>query len=284
MPETTTLTTTDAPTETHLVSEKEVKRAWLRYYMFAETGISYERLQALGFTHALLPILKKLYPVKQDLAEALKRHLVFYNTEAVFGAPINGVVISMEEQHAQGKPVNKDAITGIKTGLMGPMAGLGDSIDWATLKPLIFALAAAIGATGNVIAPFILLLLPAIQIVIGRRLALAGFRQGRSSISDLLKSGRIKELITGASTLGLFMMGALSASYVKLATPVQFDFGGGNKPFVLQDVLNGIVPGLLPLAVVFALYLWLGRKKQNLGLVALAVVAVAMLGSVTGIF
>ena len=266
------------------ITEKDVRRSWLRYYIFAETGISYERLQALGWTHGLLPILKKLYPNKQDLSDALKRHLVFYNTEAVFGSPINGVVISMEEQRAHGKPITDQAITGIKTGLMGPMAGLGDSIDWATMKPLIFALAASLAATGNPLAPFVLLLLPLFQILVGLRLSVMGFRQGRSSIQDLLGSGRIRELITAASTVGLFMMGVLSATYVKLSTPVQLDFGNGNEPFVLQNVLDGIVPGLLPLAVVVLLYLWLSRRKQNLALVALVVLAVALLGAFLGIF
>lgn len=266
------------------ITEKDVRKSWFRYYVFAETGISYERLQALGFTYGILPILKKLYPKKEDLAAAMQRHLVFYNTEAVFGAPINGVVISMEEQRAQGKPITDDAITGIKTGLMGPMAGLGDSIDWATMKPLIFALAASLGATGNFIAPFILLLLPLFQIIVGLNLATTGYRQGRSSIQDLLQSGRIKELITGASTLGLFMMGVLSATYISLTTPLSFQFGDDNEPFVVQDILNNLAPGILPLLVVLALYFVLRRKKQNLGLIALSLVVIALLGSLAGIF
>ncbi|WP_156037738.1 PTS system mannose/fructose/sorbose family transporter subunit IID, partial [Glycomyces tenuis] len=266
------------------LTEKDVRKSWFRYYLFAETGISYERLQALGFTHGLLPILKKLYPKKADLSAAMQRHLVFYNTEAVFGAPINGVVISMEEQRAHGKPITDDAITGIKTGLMGPMAGLGDSIDWATMKPLIFALAAALGATGNIFAPFILLLLPLFQIIVGLNLATTGYRQGRSSIQDLLRSGRVKELITGASTLGLFMMGVLSATYISLTTPLSFQFGDGNEPFVVQDILDGLAPGILPLLVVLGLYFTLRRRKQNLGLIALILVAIALLGALAGIF
>ncbi|MHB7374588.1 PTS system mannose/fructose/sorbose family transporter subunit IID, partial [Klebsiella pneumoniae] len=86
--------------ETKLITEKDVKNSWLYYYIVAEMGISYERLQALGFTTALLPILQKLYPDQEDLKQAIKRHLVFYNTEAVYGAPINGIVIAMEEQKA----------------------------------------------------------------------------------------------------------------------------------------------------------------------------------------
>lgn len=140
--------------ETKLITEKDVKNSWLYYYIVAEMGISYERLQALGFTTALLPILQKLYPDQEDLKQAIKRHLVFYNTEAVYGAPINGIVIAMEEQKARGADIDDDTITGIKTGLMGPMAGIGDSIDWATLKPIIFGLAVTLSTNGSVLGLF----------------------------------------------------------------------------------------------------------------------------------
>ena len=262
-----------------LITEKDVRNSWLTYYMFAETGISYERLQALGFTTGMIPILKKLYPDKEDLSEALERHLVFYNTEAVFGSAINGITIAMEEQKAQGEPVTGEAITGIKTGLMGPMAGIGDSIDWATFKPIIFALGASLSANGNIIGAFVLLILPIIQILIGRKLSVYGYRMGRESIKELLHSGRINELIIGASTLGLFMMGALSSTYVKITTPVKINFGSGNEPFVLQHIIDSIIPGLLPLLAVWGIFWWLRKKNQNIGVIMLIIIAISLVGS-----
>lgn len=270
-------------TKSSLITEQDVKKSWLTYYITAEMAISYERLQALGLTFSLIPILKKLYPKKEDLSAALQRHLVFYNTEAVFGSVINGITIAMEEKKAQGEAIEEDAITGLKTGLMGPLAGIGDSIDWATLKPIIFALGATLSATGSPIGAFVLLLLPIIQIMIGLNLSAYGYRAGNASIRGILQSGRIKELITGASTLGLFMMGALSSTYVKVSTPVQLSFGSGNKPFVLQDVLNGIVPGLLPLVAVLALYWWLSKKSQNMVLIMIAMIAISLIGAFIGI-
>lgn len=266
-----------------LITEKDVRKSWLLYYMVAEMGISYERLQALGFTTGMIPILKKLYPDQEDLKEALKRHLVFYNTEAVYGSPINGIVIAMEEQKAKGEPVSGESITAMKTGLMGPLAGIGDSIDWATLKPIIFALGASLSAKGNVIGAFVLLLLPLIQIIVGSKLSVYGYKAGRASIRGLLNSGRIKELITGASTLGVFMMGALSSTYVKVSTPLKFNFGSGNEPFVLQKILDGIVPGLLPLAAVMGIYWWLTHKNQNFTVIMLLILAISIGGSLLGI-
>ncbi|AHF75182.1 PTS system mannose/fructose/sorbose family IID component [Sodalis praecaptivus] len=266
------------------ITEKDVKNSWLYYYIVAEMGISYERLQALGFTTGILPILQKLYPDPEDLKLAIKRHLVFYNTEAVFGAPINGIVIAMEEQKAKGADIDDDTITGIKTGLMGPMAGIGDSIDWATLKPIIFGLAVTLSANGSILGAFFLLLLPIIQIVVGRKLAAYGYRAGQASIREILQSGHIRMLITGASTLGLFMMGALSSTYVKLSTPLQFSFGEQNKPFVLQQVIDNIVPGILPLLAVFGIYWWLVKRNQNFTIIMILIVAISIIGALLGIF
>ena len=269
--------------EKKLITIKDVRSHWLRYYMTCEMGISYERLQAVGLCSALVPVLKKLYPNKEDLSKALQRHLVFYNTEAVFGSLINGIVIAMEEQKANGEPIEDETITSLKTGLMGPLAGIGDSIDWATLKPIIFALAATLSATGNPIGCFVLLALPVIQIAIGLNLSVYGYKAGRSSIRDILNSGRIRELILGASTLGLFMMGALSSTYVKLSTPVVINFGKGNEPFILQNVIDGIVPGLLPLAAVLGIYWWLNNKNQKMIMIMLIILAVSLIGAVTGL-
>lgn len=265
------------------ITRKDVRKSWFYYYLVAEMGISYERLQALGFTTSMIPILRKLYPDKKDFSEALQRHLIFYNTEAVFGSPINGMVIAMEEQKAKGEPIEGEAITGIKTGLMGPLAGIGDSIDWATLKPIIFGLGASLSVSGSIIGPFVMLLLPIIQIIIGLKLSVTGYEAGRASIKELLNSGKIKQLITGASTMGLFMMGALSSTYIDVSTPVTFSFSGDTEPFVLQEVLDGIIPGLLPLAVVLGIYWWLLKKNQNFAVIMLLIVAVALIGAFTGI-
>lgn len=270
--------------EQKLISENDVKNSWLYYYMVAEMGISYERLQALGFTASMIPILEKLYPNKEDLKQALKRHLVFYNSETVFSAPINGIVIAMEEQKAKGADIEDDTITGIKTGLMGPMAGIGDSINWATLKPIIFGLGVTLSTGGSILGALFLLLLPIIQIMIGRNLAAYGYRAGQASIREILHSGHIKTLILGASTLGLFMMGALSSTYVKLSTPIQISFGAQNKPFVLQQVLDNIVPGLLPLAAVFGIYWWLLKRSQNFTIIMVLVIFISIAGSFIGLF
>lgn len=270
--------------EKKLLTEKDIKKSWLLYYIFAETGISYERLQSLGLTMSLIPIFKKLYTKKEDFAAALKRHMVFYNTEAVFGSVINGITIAMEEQKSQGAEIDDETITSIKSGLMGPMAGVGDSLDWATFKPIIFALGATLSATGSPLGAFVLLLLPIIQVIIGTNFAVFGYKQGRASVRSILGSGKIQQLLTAASALGIFMMGALSSTYVKLSTPLQFSFGEGNAPYIIQNILDGIVPGILPLGAVLAVYWWLNKKNQNMVAIMLMILAVSLVGAFIGIF
>ena len=227
---------------------------------------------------------KKLYPKKEEMAAALERHLLFYNTEAVFGSVINGIVIALEEQRANGAPIEEDTITAVKSGLMGPMAGIGDSLDWATFKPIIFSLAASLSATGSPIGCFVLLLLPIIQMIIGCKLSVTGYKEGRKSVTNLLSSGKINDLLISASTLGLFMMGALSSTYVKLSTPLEFHFGAGdNAPFVLQSIFDGIIPGLLPLLAVLGIYWWLTHKNQNMIQIVILILVISIGGAFIGL-
>ena len=123
------------------VDKKDIRKSWWIWYLGAEVSNSYERLQSLIFCASMTPVLKKLYKDKAELSEALKRHLNFYNTEGIAGSIVNGITIAMEEQKANNEQGSTDAaITGIKTGLMGPIAGIGDSIIWAAVMPIIIAL------------------------------------------------------------------------------------------------------------------------------------------------
>ncbi|EMG3611044.1 PTS system mannose/fructose/sorbose family transporter subunit IID, partial [Klebsiella pneumoniae] len=111
-----------------------------------------------------------------------------------------------------------------------------------------------------------------------------GYRAGQASIREILHSGHIRTLITGASTLGLFMMGALSSTYVRLSTPLEINFGSENKPFVLQQVIDNIVPGILPLLAVFGIYWWLLKRNQNFTVIMLVIITVSIAGAFLGIF
>ena len=255
---------------------------WI-YYLGAELSNSYERLQSLVFCASMTPVLKKLYSTDEELSAALKRHLVFFNTEGTFGAIIQGIAISMEEQKANGENVTDEAITGIKTGLMGPIAGMGDAIVWAAIMPIIISIFLPFASKGSAIGGIIpLILYPAVTIAIAYGLIQNGYKLGKRSVISLLHGGKMKSIIFTANVIGLTMMGALSASYVTVSTPLTFSFSSGTD-IVIQDILNTVAPGILPLTAVFAIYYYLRKKGPYYNRILLAVVVVAIITSLLGI-
>ena len=266
------------------LTKKDITKSMWIYYAGAELSNSYERLQSLVFCASMTPILKKLYSTDEELSAALKRHLVFFNTEGILGAIIQGITISMEEQKANGENVTDDAITGIKTGLMGPIAGMGDAIIWAALMPILFSIFLPFASEGSAFGGIMpLILFPAITIVISYLLIHNGYTLGKKSIVTLLHGGKMKSIIFTANVIGLTMMGALSASYVTLSTPLEFTVRGGSS-IIVQDILDMVAPGILPLAAVFIIYAYLRKKGPRYTKILLTVVIVSVIASVLGIF
>ena len=262
--------------------KKLVNKSWFRYWLSAEMSNSYERLQSLSFCYSIIPVLKKLYPNKEEFGEAVKRHLNFFNTEPTWGSPILGIAIAMEEEKAKTKQIPGEAITSLKTGLMGPLAGIGDTIDWGTLKTIIYGIAVTFASSGNILGAFIPLVFTCLTFIIGRYLTNFGYTVGKDSVKSILQQGWIKELIFGTSILGLFMMGALTSNFVKIITPLSFEIAKG-QTLVIQEILDSIVPGLLPLCAVFGIYYFLKKGKVNYGVLAIGIVAICLVVSFVGV-
>ena len=115
-----------------LLTKKDINKSFYRWYFDAEVSNCYERQQGVAFCYSMIPCLKKLYTDKGELSGALLRHLNFFNSQGTWSTPIHGITLSMEEERASEGEITDGAITGIKTGLMGPLAGIGDTIDWGT--------------------------------------------------------------------------------------------------------------------------------------------------------
>lgn len=262
------------------LTKKDIRRSWWIWYLGAELSSSYERLQSLVFCASMIPILKKLYPNKTELSSALKRHLSFFNTEAIVGSSIHGITIAMEEQRSITLDQDQDAmITNIKTGLMGPIAGIGDSIIWGAMMPIIIALFLPLGKNGNIFGAIMpILLYSGITILLGLVLSQRGYLIGRNSIMELLQNGQIKNLIEGAAVLGLFMMGALAASYIKVTTPFEITLAN-SKPVIFQEILNSIVPGMLELIAVFSMFFYMKKKGPKYNIIMLFIVVVSIVCS-----
>ena len=266
------------------LTNKELFRTYLRLYITNEMSNSYERLQALNFCITRAPHLKKWYgDRKEEYIEALQRHLQFYNTESTIGSVICGIVLSMEEKKAQGENIPAEAITGIKTGLMGPMAGIGDSLIRSTLKSTILAIACTLALAGNAIGAFFPLLYPTIMIIVGYYMLKLGYDIGRDAVTKVLRSGVFAKIINATGILGMFMMGALSSSYVKVKTPLSFQMENAAKAVVVQDLLDGIIPGLLPLCAVFGIYWYLSKGGRKYSALVWVLFAIALVGSLIGV-
>jgi len=132
------------------VTRGDLIHSWLLWLFFCQGNYNYERLQASGFAYAMTPIIRRLYHTPADISAALVRHMVFFNTEPQWGGPILGATIAMEEQRANGATeIDDDAINSVKSGLMGPLAGIGDTIDQGTITPILLALGIGIAGIGT---------------------------------------------------------------------------------------------------------------------------------------
>ncbi len=267
----------------NLLSKQDVTKSFWLYYFGCEESNSYERLQSLAYCASMIPCLKRLYPAKEDLSEALKRHLAFFNTEGTLGGVIQGISIAMEEESAMEGTIPGSAITSIKTGLMGPIAGMGDAIVWAVVMPIIFGVFIPFAAEGNPlggIAP--LILWPACTILIQYYMTHRGYKLGRASIQGLLQSGVMQSIIYAANVLGLIMMGALSSSYISISSPLSFTMSAGNSIGV-QTILDSIAPGILPLIAVFGIYFYMQKKGPRYNIILIAIVIISVVCAVLGI-
>lgn len=265
-----------------LLTKKDVTKTYLRWWWTAELSNSFERMQALAVGASFAPVLKKLYPEEEDLKAALKRHLGFFNTQAIWGGLIHGSVLAMEEQKAQGEPIPDEVITDFKTGLMGPMAGIGDAIDAGTFLAIFSALGASFAAEGNVIGAFFIVIWCIINFFEGYFFFHYGYKLGRGSIVKVLQGGLVNSIIKGGSILGMFMMGALSAAMVSLSTTVSFNISG--KEISLQETLDKIAPGLLPLILVFFVYWGMTAKKWNASKLLWILIIFSLVGSLIRLF
>ena len=269
-----------------MLSKKEVLRAWFRWWTWSEVGHSFVRMMAPAFCHALIPALNKFYPEKEKdphYAEALERHLTFFNTEAHFGGGPNlGLALAMEEAKAQDyDAVPGEAIMNIKTGLMGPLSGIGDTITWSTLMYLLIGLFLPLAQQGNVIGGIgPVFCLAIICFTIGYILTSKSYQLGYSFVEKMLKTGLINIVIMAASVLGLFMMGGLAAIYVKVSTPLAWTVAGSTTQ--LQSILDAILPGILPLVTVCLVWQFL-KRNRNYFLAAILVTVISLVLGCLGI-
>lgn len=202
------------------LTKKDRISVWLRSN-FIQGSWNYERMQNGGWAYSMIPALKKLYKTKEDRAAALKRHLEFFNTHPYLASPIIGVTLALEEDRANGAPIDDVTIQGVKVGMMGPLAGIGDPVFWFTVKPIIGALAATMAMSGNILGPILYFVLwNVIRLGFMWYTQEFGYKAG-SRISEDLSGNLLQNVTKGASILGMFILGSLVNRWVSVNfTPV----------------------------------------------------------------
>ena len=302
--------------ENKIKLSKADRRSVMLRSQFLQGSWNYERMQNGGWAYSLIPALKKLYPNKDDASAALKRHLEFFNTHPYIAAPILGVTLALEEERANGAQIDDAAIQGVKVGMMGPLAGIGDPVFWFTVRPILEAIAASLATGGSVIAPlFFFFVWNIVRVAFLWYTQEFGYQKGSEITKDL--SGGILQTITkGASILGMFVMGILVQRWTNINFPmviskvkmadgafIKFPQGTVNgaqlqevltamnkgvalssdKVTTLQDNLNQLVPGFAALLLTF-LCMWLLKKKVNPIAIIFGLFAVGIIGHVVGVF
>lgn len=296
------------------LSKADRQKVWWRS-QFLQGSWNYERMQNLGWAYSLIPAIKKLYTNKEDQAAALKRHLEFFNTHPYVAAPIVGVTLALEEEKANGTDIEDAAIQGVKIGMMGPLAGIGDPVFWFTVRPILGALGASLAQASNIMGPIIFFFgWNIIRMLFLWYTQELGYKAG-SEITKDMSGGILKDITKGASILGMFILAVLVERWVSIVFSVnlpgkilskgayiewpngavdgeqlktilgQVQSGLSFDPIkvdTLQGQLDSLIPGLMGLLLTFVC-MWLLKKKVSPITIIIALFVVGIAASFFGI-
>lgn len=265
------------------LSNKELNAIWLRWYFTNLSSMSYEKLMGHTPAYSLIPLAEKYYKDnKEARTSMLTRQSVFFNVEPQVGQLINGINTSLEENIARGGEVSADVPNTIKTALMGPLAGLGDSILQGILIPILLSIAMGLATDGSPLGPIFYIVSYGI---IGTALTFisyrAGYRLGVGAI-DVITGENANRIIRALNVVGVMVVGALSASNIALTTTLNIP--NGSETIALQSTLDGAFPGLLGMLSVLGAWYLLNKKRYSPTKVLLIIVVVVVVLCLLGVF
>ena len=236
------------------ITKKDLRTVFWRSYQ-ALGCYTYDKQQGISYMRALLPVLTKLYPDKEKLKEALNRHNTMFNTTCALVPFCLGITCAMEEEYANAPEGSFDpqSITDVKVALMGPLAGIGDGFFWGTFRVIACGVGAPLAASGNILGVVLYLLLNLVPSTLTRWYGFRlGYRGGREFLARIQADGTLTKLTEAAKILGLTVIGGLVSSIVSVPVSLEIHMGGGS--FILADVLDSIMPNLLPLVLSLVVY------------------------------
>lgn len=239
------------------------------------------KASGLSFEYAMLPVINRYYKTKEERTEAMKRHSVYFNITSAFATFPLGLAASMEQENSQEKDFDEYSINAVKASLMGPLSGIGDSFFWGTFRVIAAGIGISLGKQGSILGPLIFLILYNIPYLLARYYGTyLGFTLGSKYIKEAYENGIMGIITKGVGILGLMMVGGMICQTVGLTTTLHFSMGG--IEYKLQEILDQILKGMLPLASTFICF-GLIRKKVNPNMILIGIILVSFVLSFLGI-
>lgn len=238
------------------ITERDLRKVFWRWLFFGQIGWNYERMQGLCYGYSMMPVLRKLYTDEEDLKRAVRLHTQFFNTEPDVAHLILGANVALEEQ--QGLEA-EEAIVALKTGLMGPFAGVGDTIFGVIIPTVLTSIGAYMALNGSSLGVWIWLAWAFIRMYLRWEFTKIGYNQGTRLVTTM--GSQLQNITESASILGLTVVGALISTVVTPTVPLIFE--RGEVTMEIQGVLDQIMPSLIPAVLVFLVYWLLGRKGMT---------------------
>jgi PTS system N-acetylgalactosamine-specific IID component len=242
-----------------------------------QASFNYERMQAAGWLYCILPGLMKIHgDNEEDLKTSMQHNLEFFNTHPFLVTFVMGIVLSLEQQKA-----DINMIRSVRVAAMGPLGGIGDAIFWFTLVPITAGITANMAINGSLAGPILFLLIfNAVQMLVRFGLMNWSYKLGSQAIEIL--TANAKEFTRAASMLGVFVVGALTSNYG--GTTIALTIENGESPIVIQSILDGVLPKLIPLAITLGLYVLIKKKGWSPVKCIALLLVVGLIGAFIGLF
>lgn len=264
-------------------AEKKLIRQtyWRSFTLYS--AVTPAKQGASGFEYSMLPWINHFYKDDADKKAAMVRQMAYFNTNVGMTPFIMGVTASMEKQNSEKTDFNSESINAIKTSLMGPLAGIGDSLFWGVLRVIAGGIGISLAKSGNLLAPIVFLLVFNIPVQLIRWYGgQLGYTLGSSYISDLYEKGLINIMTKAASIVGLMMVGAMTSNMVKFSIKWNMVMGG-KTILATQSMLDQIFIGILPLGITLLCFWLLQKKNVSINWLILGTLVIAVLLAVIGI-
>ena len=266
------------------ITKKTLAKSFHHWYYGHLTCFSQEHMQTFGYLTSMLPIVEELYKDKAEQKEAMQTYTAFFNTEPQLGALVVGITAGLEEARANGDAVDGETINGMRAGLMGPIAGIGDSLVVGTLIPVLLGIALGLSKGGNPIGALFYILVWNVLIYGGMRFAyFKGYELGDKAV-EFLVGPKGQALRKAISVIGGMVIGAVAATWVSVTTSLELKNADGEAFLKLQDKIDGVYPGLLTAGFITLCWWLMAKKKVSPNLVMLLLVVIALIGVALGIF